>query len=64
LSSSGSGVVKVKGHNNNMPLTEKTLTYIPPAQHNVTNTGTEVLEYVWVTAPTNDGKYCCRHHFS
>ncbi len=28
--------------------------YIPPAtRHNVKNTGSQVLEYVWVVAPTN-----------
>lgn len=48
----GSGVAKVEGHSD-MPLTEKTLAYIPPAtRHNVTNTGTKVMEYVWVVAPT------------
>jgi hypothetical protein len=35
-----------------VPVHEKMLVYIPPAmRHNVTNTGKEVLEYVWVVAP-------------
>jgi mannose-6-phosphate isomerase-like protein (cupin superfamily) len=47
----GSGVAKVEGHPD-VPLTEKMLAYIPPAtRHNVANTGTEALEYVWVVAP-------------
>jgi len=48
----GSGVANIEGHPD-VPLTEKTLGYIPPAtRHNVTNTGTQTLEYVWVVAPT------------
>jgi mannose-6-phosphate isomerase-like protein (cupin superfamily) len=48
----GSGVAKIEGHPD-VPLREKILAYIPPAaRHNVTNTGTQVLEYVWVVAPT------------
>jgi quercetin dioxygenase-like cupin family protein len=48
----GSGVAKIEGHAE-VPLSEKTLAYIPPAtRHNVTNTGTDVMEYVWVVAPT------------
>lgn len=48
----GSGVANIEGHPN-VRLTEKMLAYIPPAtRHNVTNTGTEALEYVWVVAPT------------
>lgn len=35
-----------------MPVAENMLTYIPPAtRHNVKNTGTELLEYVYVVAP-------------
>jgi quercetin dioxygenase-like cupin family protein len=49
----GSGVAKIEGHAD-VPLSEKTLAYIPPAtRHNVTNTGTEVMEYVWVVAPSS-----------
>jgi quercetin dioxygenase-like cupin family protein len=49
----GSGVAKIEGHAD-VPLSEKTLAYIPPAtRHNVTNTGTDVLEYVWVVSPTS-----------
>ena len=48
----GSGVANIEGHSD-VPLKEKTLAYIPPAtRHNVTNNGTQVLEYVWVVAPT------------
>lgn len=47
----GSGVAKIDGHPD-VPLTEKMLAYIPPAtRHNVTNTGPQLLEYVWVVAP-------------
>jgi len=47
----GSGVAKIDGHAD-VPLAEKTLAYIPPStRHNVTNTGTQVLEYVWIVAP-------------
>lgn len=35
-----------------MPIAEHMLAYIPPAtRHNVKNTGTELLEYVYVVAP-------------
>ncbi len=48
----GSGVANIEGRPD-VPLIEKVLAYIPPAtRHNVTNTGTQVLEYVWVVAPT------------
>jgi mannose-6-phosphate isomerase-like protein (cupin superfamily) len=50
----GSGVANIEGHLD-VPLTERMLAYIPPATgHNVTNNGTQVLEYVWVVAPTNE----------
>jgi quercetin dioxygenase-like cupin family protein len=46
----GSGVVHIEGHPD-VPLMEKMLAYIPPAtKHNLTNTGTQVFEYVWVVA--------------
>jgi mannose-6-phosphate isomerase-like protein (cupin superfamily) len=33
------------------------LAYIPPrSRHNVTNTGSEMLEYVYVVAPIASGK--------
>lgn len=49
----GSGVANIEGHPD-VPLKEKMLVYIPPAtRHNVTNTGTEPLEYVWVVAPAS-----------
>lgn len=47
----GSGAAKIEDHAD-VPLHAKMLAYIPPGtRHNVTNTGTEVLEYVWVVAP-------------
>jgi len=47
----GSGTAKIEG-GQDAALHEKMLSYIPPGtRHNVTNTGTEVLEYVWVVAP-------------
>jgi len=50
----GTGVASIEGHSE-VPLTEKMLAYIPPAtRHNVTNTGTKVLEYVWLVAPTTN----------
>ena len=48
----GNGVASIEGHPD-LVLTEKTLVYIPPStRHNVTNTGSQVLEYVWIVAPT------------
>lgn len=48
----GKGTANIEGHAD-VPLHEQMLAYIPPAtKHNVTNTGTEILEYVWVVAPT------------
>jgi quercetin dioxygenase-like cupin family protein len=47
----GNGAANIEGRAD-VPLREKMLAYIPPAtKHNVTNTGTEPLEYVWVVAP-------------
>ncbi|HUL34553.1 MAG TPA: cupin domain-containing protein [Candidatus Eisenbacteria bacterium] len=47
----GSGAAKIEG-GKDVPLHEKMMAYIPPATpHNVTNTGKEVMEYVWVVAP-------------
>jgi mannose-6-phosphate isomerase-like protein (cupin superfamily) len=47
----GKGAANIEGHAD-VPLRENMLVYIPPAtRHNVTNTGTEILEYVWVAAP-------------
>ena len=49
----GRGVAHLE-HHAEVPLQEKMLAYIPPAtRHNVTNTGTEFLEYVWVVAPVS-----------
>ncbi|HKM82548.1 MAG TPA: cupin domain-containing protein [Candidatus Acidoferrum sp.] len=47
----GSGVANVGGHGD-MSVSARQMAYIPPGtKHNVTNTGSEVLEYVWVVAP-------------
>ncbi len=47
----GSGAANIEGRPD-VPLHEKMLAYIPPGtRHNVTNTGTETMEYVWVVAP-------------
>jgi mannose-6-phosphate isomerase-like protein (cupin superfamily) len=47
----GSGAANVEGHAD-VPLKANIIAYIPPAtRHNVTNTGHEVLEYVWIVAP-------------
>jgi len=47
----GSGIANIEGHPD-VQLMEKMLAHIPPAtRHNVTNTGTQALEYVWVVAP-------------
>jgi mannose-6-phosphate isomerase-like protein (cupin superfamily) len=50
----GSGVVNIEGQPE-MALRSNMLAYIPPrTRHNVTNTGIDVLEYVWVVAPLKD----------
>ena len=47
----GLGVANIEG-SADVPLKEKMLAYIPPGtRHNVTNTGKETMEYVWVVAP-------------
>ena len=47
----GSGVANIEGKPD-VPLHERMLAYIPPGtKHNVTNTGKELLEYVWIVAP-------------
>ena len=47
----GIGVAKVEGQAD-VPLKENMMAYIPPStRHNVTNTGSVALEYVWVVAP-------------
>jgi quercetin dioxygenase-like cupin family protein len=47
----GNGVANVEGHAD-VPVSARRMAYIPPGtKHNVTNTGREVLEYVWVVAP-------------
>jgi mannose-6-phosphate isomerase-like protein (cupin superfamily) len=47
----GQGKAEVEGRSA-VPLLARMLAYIPPrSRHNVTNTGTELLEYVYVVAP-------------
>ena len=47
----GTGAANIEGQAD-VPVHEKMLAYIPPrTKHNVTNTGTEIIEYVWVAAP-------------
>ena len=47
----GQGVAHLEGHPD-LPLHEHTLAYIPKnTRHNVTNPGSEALEYVWLVAP-------------
>ena len=47
----GTGAAKIEGHAD-VPVHEKMMVYIPPdSKHNVANTGTKPLEYVWVVAP-------------
>lgn len=49
----GSGVSNIEGHPD-VPLKQEMLAYIPPAtRHNVKNTGADILEYVWIVAPTS-----------
>jgi len=49
----GSGVAKIEGHAD-VALHENLLAYIPAGtRHNVANTGSEILEYVWVVAPVS-----------
>jgi mannose-6-phosphate isomerase-like protein (cupin superfamily) len=52
----GSGVVNIEGQPD-VALRSNMLAYIPPrTRHNVTNTGNEVLEYVWVVAPVKEAR--------
>jgi mannose-6-phosphate isomerase-like protein (cupin superfamily) len=47
----GSGAANIEGHAD-VPLHANMVAYIPPAtRHNVTNTGNQTLEYVWIVAP-------------
>jgi len=47
----GSGVANIE-RKPDVLLHERMLAYIPPGtKHNVTNTGKELLEYVWIVAP-------------
>ena len=48
----GHGTTQVEGHAD-IPISGKMLVYIPPfTRHRVTNSGDEVLEYVYVVAQT------------
>jgi len=48
----GSGEAQIEGRKP-MPIASRMMVYIPPAtRHNVQNTGRELLEYVYVVAPT------------
>ena len=49
----GSGEARIEGQPAR-PFAAPAFVYIPPAtRHNVANTGTELLEYVYVVAPAN-----------
>ncbi len=51
----GHGQAEVEGRDA-LPISARMLVYIPPrSRHNVTNTGTETLEYVYVVAPVGSG---------
>ncbi|HTP43520.1 MAG TPA: cupin domain-containing protein [Candidatus Acidoferrum sp.] len=50
----GAGTANIEGQGD-IPLHESMLAYIPPqTNHNVTNTGTDALEYAWIVAPVRD----------
>ena len=52
----GQGKAEVEGREA-VPISSRMLAYIPPrSRHNVINTGTEMLEYVYVVAPIASGK--------
>lgn len=52
----GQGKAEIEGREA-VPISARMLAYIPPrSRHNVTNTGKEVLEYVYVVAPIASGK--------
>lgn len=47
----GKGAAKIEGRADVL-VHENMMVYIPPdSKHNVANTGTELLEYVWIVAP-------------
>ena len=47
----GSGTAQIEGRAD-IPISAEMLAYIPPyTRHNVTNSGNDVLEYVYVVAP-------------
>jgi quercetin dioxygenase-like cupin family protein len=49
----GKAALHIEGHTD-VSLAENMLAYIPSeTRHNVTNTGTDELRYVWVVAPLN-----------
>lgn len=52
----GEGKAEIEGREA-VSISSRMLAYIPPrSKHNVTNTGTEALEYVYVVAPVASGK--------
>ena len=52
----GKGEAEIEGRSG-LSIGEGMIAYIPPeTRHNVKNTGTAALEYVYVVAPVNDGK--------
>lgn len=47
----GAGAANIEGQPD-MALSEHQIAYIPPqTKHNVTNTGAQEMEYVWLVAP-------------
>ncbi|HTV57594.1 MAG TPA: cupin domain-containing protein [Verrucomicrobiae bacterium] len=52
----GKGEAEIEGRSG-LPIGEGAIAYIPPqTRHNVKNTGTEALEYVYVVAPVSETK--------
>jgi quercetin dioxygenase-like cupin family protein len=50
----GAGAANIEGQPD-LALSEHQLAYIPPqTKHNVTNTGAQEMEYVWIVAPAQD----------
>jgi quercetin dioxygenase-like cupin family protein len=49
----GKGSAQIEGRPD-IPIHARVLAYIPPnTKHNVTNNNDEILEYVWIVAPTS-----------
>jgi quercetin dioxygenase-like cupin family protein len=50
----GAGAANIEGQPD-LALSEHQLAYIPPqTKHNVTNTGAQEMEYVWIVAPAQE----------